>query len=272
MLPFLLDFTIAGHHFRLPSYGVLLAFSFSLAYFTSIRRAKALNEDPRHVENLFLVIISASIVGSRLFHVLFEEPSYYFAHPEKILAVWEGGYTFYGALLMGLFGIAVYVRVQKIDFLGWADICTPACTFGLFIGRIGCFLAGCCWGKQCDLPWAVTFTNPESFTNLKNVPLHPSQLYESFSALLLWFYLEWRYKRQTYRGQIFLHAITVYAVIRFLIEYSRGDEYRGYVLNGLVSYSQLVSLSIIPFSVFAMFYYGKKNKPLPVAKPTKKKK
>ena len=142
MYPYLFDWVVNGHHLRPPTYGVFLALAFSTGYFLSLKRADALGEDPRHVENLFLIVVLSSILGSRLFHVLFEEPQYYLAHPAKVFAVWEGGYTFYGALLMGMLGIVSYVRLKKISFLKWADVAALATSFGLFLGRLGCFFAG----------------------------------------------------------------------------------------------------------------------------------
>lgn len=262
MLPYLIDATVFGFHLKLPTFGVILALSFSLAYFMAIRYAIKLGDSAKHIENLFLVVVLASIVGSRLFHVLFEEFSYYSQHPEKILAVWEGGYTLYGALITGITGMYIYCRINKISFLRYIDIAALVTSFGIGMGRLGCFAAGCCWGKQCDLPWAVTFTNPNSFTPNLNVPLHPAQLYESLGGFAIFFTCRWVLNHRKFPGQVFYLALSSYAVIRFLVEFFRGDDYRGYVFNGAISYSQLVSLAVLPVTLLAMYLTARKSEKL----------
>lgn len=258
MFPYLVDTTLFGTHVMIPSYGVMLAISFTLAYFLALWRAKQMGVSERHVENLFLCVIVGSVVGSRAFHVLLEEPGYYFAHPNKILAVWEGGYTFYGALLLAMAAIFTYCRLQKIHFLPYGDIAAPATALGLFTGRIGCFLAGCCWGKKCDLPWAVTFNHAHTFSEIRGVPLHPTQIYEACLGLAIFTYLTWRFKKRRYEGQIFFEGIIFYGIGRFLIEYCRGDDVRGYVLNGLFSFSQVVSLMLVPLAAAGIFFFRKR--------------
>jgi phosphatidylglycerol:prolipoprotein diacylglycerol transferase len=120
-------------------------------------------------------------------------------------------------------------------------------------------MAGCCWGRPTDVPWAVTFSHPNTFATLRNVPLHPTQLYEAAGALAIFGYLQWRWKDRKYVGQIFFHSLVLYAVLRFIIELYRGDEYRGYVFNNLISYSQLVSLVILPFAIAGIVLYSRRR-------------
>lgn len=261
MHPFLFDWTVNGHHFRPPTYGVMLAVSFSIGYFLALRRCLKFEENPKHIENLFLICILGSIAGGRLFHVVFEEFSYYLANPAKIFAVWEGGYTFYGSLLGSIGSMAVYCKIRKLDFLRILDICSEATAFGLFTGRIGCFFAGCCWGRPTTLPWGVTFSNPESFAAVHNVALHPTQLYEAFGGFLIFLYATFRNTRHQYSGQTFFHSIALYSVLRFIIEIFRGDDYRGYVFGGLISYSQFVSVVLLPLALYGMWNYSQKTVP-----------
>lgn len=258
MHPFLVDWTIGSGHFRIPTYGVLLALSFTLAYLESLRRAIKLGEDPKHIENLFLGVILSSILGGRLFHVFFEEPAYYWAHPWSVFAVWEGGYTLYGALICSIAVVFVYTRIKKLDRLQFADIAAAPTALGIAVGRLGCFFAGCCWGRPTSVPWAVTFTNPESFTSYKNVPVHPTQLYESAACLLIYLYLVWLFRQRKYVGQQFYHGLACYSVVRFFIEYFRGDSYRGFVIPDVLSYSQLISLVILGLSVWGILRNRKK--------------
>ncbi len=259
MHPYLLEWQMNGELYRIPSYGILLALAFSSAYFEALRRAMKTGDGPEHVENIFITVVLASVVGARLFHVLFEEPSYYLRHPGKIIALWEGGYTFYGALLLAATSIFLYCRWKKISGLPYLDIASPATAFGLFLGRMGCFLAGCCWGRPTNLPWAVVFNHPETFSSVRGIPVHPTQVYEALGGLCIFFYLSWRFKRRAYEGQIFFHGIAIYSILRFVVERFRGDDYRGFILGGLVSYSQLISLSLLPLALYGMWRYGKKS-------------
>lgn len=254
MHPFLFDWTVWGIPLRPPTYGVLLATAFTVAYFLALYRAAKLKEEPRHIENLFLVVVIASILGSRLFHVLFEEPTYYFTHPVKILAVWEGGYTLYGAMIASILGLIGYCRLKSISILQFADISAPATAMGIAIGRVGCFFAGCCWGKPTTSLFGVTFNHPETFSGLKGIAVHPTQLYEAAGACVIFFYLNHKFKTRRYRGQILFHGLIAYAVLRFLIEFFRGDDYRGFVLGGSLSYSQLISILLFIIAVVGMVW------------------
>lgn len=258
MHPFLLDWVIGGFHLKIPTYGFLLATAFSTGYLLALGRAKKLHIPTRHVENFFFIAVLGSILGARFFHVFFEEFSYYAKNPSKILAIWEGGYTFYGALLSSLFFMFIYTRIKKISFLEMMDICTPGGALGLFIGRMGCFFAGCCWGRPSAVPWAVAFNAPETLSSTGDIKVHPTQVYEALVGLVLFFYLNHRFKNRKYAGQIFLEAITLYSFARFCIEYFRGDDYRGYLFNGLISYSQFISLAIIPLALWTMTLATKK--------------
>ncbi len=264
MFPYLFDKVIFGHHVHPPTYGLMLALAFTAGYFEALRRAKKLHDKQmKHVENLFLLVLVASVLGSRLFHVLFEEFDYYAEHPAKIFAVWEGGYTFYGAALMGLLFMFLYARRHRLDYAYYGDIAGPSTMLGLAIGRMGCFFAGCCWGRPTKAPWGVVFNDPDSFCTVKGIPIHPTQIYEAAGALLRYFYLLWLFRRRQYVGQILVHTMIGYGILRFIIEFFRGDDYRGYIFNGMISYSQLVSLFLVPFAIAAMVVYGKKRLPLP---------
>lgn len=104
----------------------------------------------------------------------------------------------------------------------------------------------------------MTFTHPETFTSVRNIPLHPTQLYESLGALGIYFYLLWLWPKRKYQGQLFFHGIALYAIVRFIVELYRGDDYRGYVFGGLLSYSQVVSLTLLPFALLGMFLFRKR--------------
>ncbi|NDC23582.1 MAG: prolipoprotein diacylglyceryl transferase [Proteobacteria bacterium] len=260
MHPFLIDWMIGSFHLKIPTYGFLLATAFSVGYFLALRKAAQLDIPTKHVENFFFISVLGSVLGARFFHVFFEEFSYYSKHPSKILAIWEGGYTFYGAFLSSLFFMYLYTRLKHISFLEMMDICAPGGAIGLFIGRMGCFFAGCCWGRPSSVPWAVAFNAPETLSPSGNVRVHPTQVYEALVGLVVFIILHYRFKKRQYSGQIFLEAISIYSVARFVIEFFRGDDYRGYLFGGLISYSQFISLAILPFTISAMVLFSKKAK------------
>lgn len=256
MYPYLFNLSLGSSQYSLPSYGVMLALGFSAAYLDALFKAKRLRMDMVHVERLYILIVFGAIAGSRLFHVLFEEFGYYVEHPFKIFAVWEGGYTFYGAVLFCLATVYSYCRAKKISFLAFGDLAAGGTAIGLAIGRIGCFLAGCCWGKPTTSFLGVTFANPLSFCPIHDRALHPTQLYEATLGFIIWIYLSWLMRRRKYEGEVLCHGLVIYSIGRFVIEIFRGDDMRGYVFGGLLSYSQLVSLFILPFAIAGILTKG----------------
>lgn len=242
MKPYLFDFMVQGHLIRVPSFGAFLATAFSVAYFWSLRNARRLGVESKHIERLFLLILIASAIGARLFHVLFEEPTFYWNHPSKIIAIWEGGSTLYGSVLCCMLTVYLYCKREHLELGNIMDLSATSTVLSLSIGRLGCFFAGCCWGKTCTLPWAVTFTHPEAFNTVHGLSVHPTQLYESFGAFLLFIFCQKRLFNRSFSGEVVLKAVIGYSVLRFFVEWFRGDAYRGFVFNGLLSYSQAISL------------------------------
>lgn len=163
--------------------------------------------------------------------------------------------VFYGGLILAIIFSIWYMRRHKLPIWKIADHISPLISLGLFFGRIGCFLAGCCYGKETSLPWGVTFTNPNSLARL-NVRLHPTQLYEAAIALAIFFFLNWREKKKTFDGQIFWLFLFMYAVTRFFTEMLRGDP-RGSLFSALLSTSQGIGIFLAIISFFMLFYLKK---------------
>jgi len=161
----------------------------------------------------------------------------------------RSGGVFYG----GLFGavLAGYILMKRYRLPWWktADACAPGIAIGNFFGRQGCFAAGCCWGKPTSLPWGVKFS--ELGHEITGVPidahLHPTQLYESFSMLIVFGFLLWLHKRKRFSGQVILLYVLLYSIIRFLIEFVRDDP-RGDIL-GLTTLTGLSTSQIISIIV-----------------------
>ena len=256
MYPYLFENSI-GETMLVPTYGLLLAMAFTVSYIDALRRAIAKKQDPKHTEKLFLLLVVGALGGARLFHVLIEGFSYYRKNPKRIMAIWEGGFTFYGGLLASLALVYGYARWQKLSFSATLDGLAPSTILGLAIGRVGCFAAGCCWGTSTKVPWAVTYTHKHTLSQMRHVPVHPVQLYESLGALVLFLYLNHIAKKNSPAGTVALHGLAGYAVLRFIVEYFRGDEYRGFVLGGWLSVSQALSIALLA----ACTTWSLKNRP-----------
>jgi phosphatidylglycerol:prolipoprotein diacylglycerol transferase len=150
------------------------------------------------------------------------------------------------------------MRWRRLPVWKLADLISPLIALGLSFGRIGCFFAGCCYGKETSLPWAVVFKNPDSLARL-NVPLHPTQLYDAVNGLAIFFFLSWLEKKKSFDGQIFWLFLFLYSITRFFIEIFRGDP-RGFLFGGLLSTSQGIGVLLAICSLFMLFFMEKMHR------------
>jgi len=187
MKPFLLDLHTWGIPLKIPGYGVMLALGFFVATYLILREGKKLKINENHLMNLLTIAIIGALVGSRLFHVIFERPLYYWHHPLEIFYLWHGGYVFFGGVLFAALGVWWVRQQYKLSSLIIFDIIAPFLALGEVFGRVGCFLAGCCHGKPTQLPWGITFSDPSSFAHPLGVALHPTQLYQATLNLFIFF-------------------------------------------------------------------------------------
>ncbi len=205
--------------------------------------------------DLFFYTLLSAFLGSRILYVLINF-DFFRQHPLQIFKIWEGGLVFYGGLIPAAVVAFWVMKRHRLPVWKLADLISPLIALGLSFGRIGCFLAGCCYGKETSLPWAVVFKNPDSLARL-NVPLHPTQLYDAANGLILFFLLSWMEKRKTFDGQIFWLLLALYSIMRFIIEIFRGDP-RGFVFTDLLSTSQAIGILLAIFSFFMLFYRKKR--------------
>lgn len=237
-------------YFTLHTFGVLLAVAYLCAYWWLYRGARREGINREQVAGLGLWAIIGAIIGAKLLLIL-RSLSYYVSNPSEFwsLGTLQSGGDFYGGFIGALAASMIYfTRHRELPRWRIADRCGPAIALGQGIGRIGCFMAGCDYGCPTTLPWAVTFTDPaaaEIVGTPLGVLLHPAQLYESLSCFVLFFFLLWLSGRKRFEGQIILAYSILYAIIRFFLEYVRGDTDRGFVFDGLFSTSQLVALIVI---------------------------
>src|SRR5262245_45393913 len=233
--------------FRLHTYGVLLALAFLAGLWIANRQARKVGLDAARITDMAVYVLIAGLVGAKLMLVLVEY-KYYFSNPGELWSIFQSGGVFYGGLLGALPVAWWYARKHGLD--GWrtADVMAPGVAIGQAIGRLGCFSAGCCYGRATNVPWAVTFRDAYATRAVGtplDIPLHPTQLYESLSVTLLFVFLLWLARRQRFRGQVMLAYLFGYAVIRFVIEFYRGDASRGTVLGGWVSTSQFIAILVV---------------------------
>ncbi|MGZ8921028.1 MAG: prolipoprotein diacylglyceryl transferase [Limisphaerales bacterium] len=232
-------------NFPINTYGVFLALAFLGAIFVTVKLAGRDGLPRERIYDLCLWLLVSSLIGSKLL-MFFTEPEYR-EHPLQLLSLdfLRSGGVFYGGLLGAI--IAGYLLMRQWNLPWWktADACAPGIALGLVLGRQGCFSAGCCWGKATNLPWGVRFT--ELGHEVTGVPLgvrlHPTQLYESFAMLIVFFFLLWLHKRKKFNGQVILAYVMIYATVRFLIEFVRDDP-RGDIL-GLTTLTGLSTSQMI---------------------------
>lgn len=240
------------------TYGFLLAVAFLAGLTISARAARRQQVDPAKIYDLGLYIAIAALVGSKAL-LLITELSYYAEHPREIfsLATLRSGGVYYGGFILAVVVGVTMARRYKLPVWRVADCAAPGIALGQAIGRLGCFAAGCCYGKPTRSLFGVTFTNPYSHETVGvplMVPLHPTQIYESLASLLLFFILwEWL-KRKRFDGQVFILYLALYSCVRFVIEFFRGDVERGFVLEGMLSTSQSISLMLIIVAAVLFFY------------------
>jgi phosphatidylglycerol:prolipoprotein diacylglycerol transferase len=220
------------------TYGLFVALGFLTALGLARWEARRLGENPTHILDMGFYMLIAAIVGARLFFVAVS-PEILSEGPWAVFQIWEGGLVFYGGFIAALITALIYVRKIKVPFFRVADIFAPGLAAGHAVGRIGCFFAGCCYGKTCELPWAVVFNDPLTLAPM-GVHLHPTKLYSVAANLLVFAVLWFLRKRTQYTGQLFWFYVLFYGLVRTFLEMFRGDP-RGDIF-GIVSVSQGIGL------------------------------
>jgi phosphatidylglycerol:prolipoprotein diacylglycerol transferase len=248
--------------FPVYTYGVLLAAAYLLGLQFALVRARARGLDANRVMDLGIWVIVSALVGAKLLLVAVEWRRFS-AGPGELLNVLRSGGVFYGGLIAAVVVSLLYLRRHRMPMWTVTDVFAPAIALGHVIGRMGCFFAGCCFGRRTTVPWAVTFHSDFAAQNVgtpTGVPLHPTQLYEAGAELMilaLLLVLE-RKRGRSYPGRTFWTYILLYGISRFVIEFYRGDP-RGMV--GFLSTSQFVSLLIVPLAAVMLVLLARRGGP-----------
>jgi len=236
------------------TYGVLVAAGFLAGLCYARWRAPKMGLNPELIWNLGIYGVLVALVCSKLW-LIASEWDYYSVNPGQIFSIstLQSAGTFYGGVLGGIVWTIVYTRIHQMPLLCVFDLAAAPVALGHSIGRIGCFVAGCCYGKPTSLPWAVTFTNPIAAriagTPL-NVSLHPTQLYEAAAEFLNFLILVWLGAKQRFAGQIIGTFFVLYGVERGTIEFLRGDPGRTMMFHDTISLMQIVSVGLILTGAF----------------------
>jgi len=262
-------FTIGS--FPIYSYGVMIALAFITAILLAMKEAKKSGEDPERILDLSLYVILGALIGGRLGYVL-TNLDYYMKNLMKILYFRQGGLSFLGGFLVAYFLCWLYVKRTKISFWKYADIAAPSIALGIGIGRIGCFLNGCCYGVISE-NYGIKFPSlpmpPVYLQQLKDgliasgssctLPVIPTQLYSSLYGFLIFFILLWMKKYKKYDGFLMLSFFILFSISRFTIEFFRFYE-NNYKVFNLLTITQTILTGVVLVSLVFMNILKKESK------------
>lgn len=236
-------------NFNLPTYGFLVSLGVLVGLLISVRNSEKEGINPDTAWNFGILIVLAGIVGAKVLYII-NDWGTYSAHPREIftLSTLQSGGVFSGGLIAALATGAWYIRKHRMPALATFDAFAPGLAMGHAIGRVGCFAAGCCYGKPTHHWWGVTFTNPLA-ASLVGTPLNqalqPTQLFESAAELAIFCILMWMFKRKKFDGQVFGAYLFLYGIARYFLEFIRDDPGRGSVFGGIMTGTQLIAICLV---------------------------
>lgn len=255
MYPTLVDFGL----FRIPTYVVCLFMAILLIAYVSGREARRLGLPVARFYDMIFYICLAALAGAYLVFVAFHYQAY-LANPVRFLNVFKGGLVFYGGLLGALAVAFFYPGRHGFSWRVGMDALALGLPLGLAIGRIGCFSAGCCFGRPTDLPWGVTYP---AYPSGVTVPLHPAPLYEALLSLLVFGVVYARRRRKQFDGQMMLLYLFLASWVRFGVEFFRSPaDYRGPVFGGM-PLTQIFALFLALTSA-GLWWWGRRRERLAV--------
>lgn len=233
------------------SWGVMLVIAFLIGIWVAERRAKKYNISPSLIADLSVILIIAAIVGGRIEFII-ENYSQYADNPGDIFKVWEGGLIFYGGFVLAIVCGIIFMKAKKISISDGLNLFAPSIALGLFFARIGCFLNGCCFGKETTSCLGVVFPadSPAGWVFKGETAVLPTQLFESLAGLAMFgilLLIEKKKKKLNY-GYLFWALLLMYSVWRFFIDFFRYYEQQAYIIGNL-THNQIVSIIIFIVSL-----------------------
>jgi phosphatidylglycerol:prolipoprotein diacylglycerol transferase len=213
------------------------------------------------VMDMALIVVICGLIGARLLFILINF-TYYASNPLETVMVWKGGLVFYGGLLGGILALLGCIRLYRLPLWHILDIGAAAIALGHGLGRLGCFTAGCCYGRVTDLPWAVTFSDPRCLAvDILGQPVHPTQLYSFIFLAGLTGFLVWLHPRRKFPGQGAAAYLVLYGLFRFGVEFFRSDPRGSLSLLGTtLATSQWISLLAVLAGVVIYLLLARKNR------------
>lgn len=227
------------------SYGLMVAMGFAAAILLTYIHSSEFGIDKDKIIDFGIVVLLAGIFGARVLYVLINM-KYYIIHPLELIDVTKGGLVWYGGFMFGILAGILFAKKNNINFWSGADLFAPFIALAQAIGRIGCFLNGCCYGSEVPSNYICSVVFPN-----ESILRHPTQIYSSLSLLLLFVILRIWQKKRHFNGEIFLGYVMLYSFTRFCLEFIRGDNPK--ILSGLTM-SQLISIPVF-FVCLTVFIY-----------------
>lgn len=244
--------------FPLGTYGLLLAIAFFAGTALAKRQGRLDGLVPAAITDLAIAMLISAIVGSKLLMIVVDlvngRP---FAEIFSLATLRAGGAIHGGIIAATAVFFWKLRKGQGLPLRITGDALVPGVALGQAIGRLGCFSAGCCWGRATSVPWAVTFTDVYAARQVGtpiDTALHPSQLYESFVVFLVFLFLLWLAPRKRFHGAVTLAYVALYSVARFVLEFWRGDAERGTWFGHTISTSQLIAIALLLGAAVALPY------------------
>lgn len=262
-------FSALGIH-GIPAFFFMIMLATFAATFAAVRFAREDHLSQVIVLDMAIIAVVASMLGSRIFHVLVEAPDYYGIWPWdpglfiRVFYFWQGGFVSLGAFLATIGGWLLYLRWRKQPVLPYFDVMARVCPIIIFFVRVGCLLAGCCYGKPTDFFIHLTFTNPAStaYHYFPQIPLHASQPYFMLNAIVMFFVVRWAHRRREFHGQAVSAFLMYEGASRFFLEFLRGDADRGVYFQETISTGQIVMAGFFAAGLL-LYRWCKKRHPIP---------
>ncbi len=249
MLPILLQIGPIPIH----GYGLMIALGFLGAVYVLKKLALKSDLDPEKIVDLAFWCLLVGFAGSRILYGI-TRISDFAADPLSFFKVWEGGFVFFGGLLAVTPFAIWYFKKWKIPAWKGLDVLSPGLVLAHSLGRLGCLLAGCCYGKPTGTSWGIVFHSELVEPAMRGIHLHPTQLYEAFTLFILFLGLLWTFKHKIFDGQVVLTYFIAYPIIRSIVEIYRGDLIRGFIIEDILSTSQFISILVILGAIIALLY------------------
>lgn len=240
--------------FTIYGYGLMIAIGIMAAYLVGEYRAKKNGLNPDHVFYYVIWCVIGGFAGSKLLYFITDIKNI-IAEPSIMLNLADG-WVVYGGIIGGIFSAMLYSKIKKLNFLEYFDILIPSVALAQGFGRIGCFMAGCCYGRETHSPIGIVFHDSSYAPN--GVALVPTQLISSGLNFLHFLLLIWFAKRKKGNGQVGALYLILYSIGRFILEYFRGDLLRGSV--GALSTSQFISIFTVAAGIVLFIVTGRKEK------------